>query len=86
VLLKDPYLCTHERISDLKNTVQLKGEELKLKVDKEMKNIFDRLEEYEKKSKEYLSSIEIKVKSQQLEKELKCYQSNLDSWLENLNK
>ena len=35
MLLKDPYLCAHEKINELKNTVQLKGEELKLRIDQE---------------------------------------------------
>ena len=45
VLLRDPSFYTHERISELKNAVQLKGEELKLKIDEEMWKLIDRLEE-----------------------------------------
>ena len=86
VLIKDPYVYTHERISELKNSVQLKGEELKLIIDQEMKKLFDRLDDYERQSKEYLSSNEFKVESQKLENELKLAQSKLDSWLESLNK
>ena len=85
-LLKDPFFYTHERISELKNIVQLKGEELKLIIDQEMKKIIDRLEEYEKESKEYLSSNEFKEESKRLENELKRSESDLDSWLENLKK
>ena len=54
VLLKDPFVFTHEKISELKNSVQLKGEELKLRIDEEMKILLDKLEEYERQSKEYL--------------------------------
>ena len=86
VLLKDPYVYTHERINELKNSVQLKGEELKLIIDEEMKKHIYRLEEYERQFKDYLSSNEFKVESQKLENELKLSQSNLDSWLESLNK
>jgi hypothetical protein len=86
VLLKDPYDYTHERLSDLKYSVHLKGEELKLIIDQEMKKLFDRLEECERQSKEYLSSNEFRVESQKFENELKLAQSNLDSWIESLNK
>ena len=86
VLLTDPHFFIHERISELKNTVQLKGEELKLIIDQEMRKLIDRLEEYERQSKEYLSSNEIKEESKKFDNELKIAQSNLDSWLESLNK
>ena len=84
VLLRDPYFYTHEKISKLKNAVQLKGEELR--IDEEMKKLMDRLEEYERQSKEYLSTNEFKEESKKLDDELKTTQSNLDSWLESLNK
>jgi hypothetical protein len=44
---------------------------LKLRIDQEMKIILDKLDEYERQSKEYLSSNEFKVESQKLENELK---------------
>jgi hypothetical protein len=86
VLLRDPYFYTHKRICELKNAVQLKGEELKLRIDEEMKKLMDRIEEYERQSKEYLSKNEFKEQSKKLDDELKETQSNLDSWLECLNK
>ena len=86
LLLRDPYFYTQERINELKNAVQLKGEELKLRIDEEMQKLIDRLEEYERQSREYLSTNEFKEESKKLEDELKTTQSNLDSWLESLNK
>ena len=86
ILLKDPYFYTYERISELKNIVQLKGEELKLKIDEEMQKYIYRLEDYERQSKEYLSSNEFKVESKRLENELKVSQLNVNSWIERLNK
>ena len=65
--------------------VQLKGEEIKLITDEEMKKLIDKLEEYERQCKEYLSSNEFKEESKKLESEMEIAQSNLDSWLENLN-
>ena len=81
VLLKDPYIIAHERISELKNSVQLKGNELKLIVDEEIKKLIDRLDEYERQSNEYLSTNEFKVESEKLENQVKSAQSNLNSWL-----
>lgn len=66
--------------------MQLKGEELKLRIDQEMKKFFDRLEEYESQSKDYISSKEFKEELQKLDSELKLARSNLDSWFESLNK
>ena len=85
-ILKDPHFYTHEKISELKNAVELKGEEMKLIIDKEIKKLIDRLEEYERKSKEFLSSYKFKVESKKLEKDLKLSKYNLDSWFESLNK
>ena len=85
LLLKDPNAFTHEKITELKDTVQLKGEEIKLIIDQEAKKLIDKLEEYERQSKEYLSSNEFKEESKKLESEMEIAQSNLDSWLENLN-
>ena len=86
VLLKDPYVYTHERISELKNSVQLKGEMLKLQIDQEIKKLIDRLEEYERQSKEYFFSNEFKEESKKLDSEMNKAQSNLDLWLASLNK
>ena len=86
VILKDPYFFTHEKISELKNTVQLKGEQLMLIIEKEMKKLIDTIEEYEIESKEYLLTNEFNVESKKLENELKAAQLNLNSWLESLNK
>ena len=81
-ILKDPFFYSHQKISELKNSVQLKGEELKQTIDQEMKTLIDRLDEYERQSKEYLSSNEFKEESEKLESELKSAHSSLDSWLQ----
>ena len=86
LLLKDPNFYTHDKIDELKNSVQLKGEELKLIIDQEVTKHIDRLEEYERQCREYLSSNEFKEESKKLESEMKIAQSNLESWLESLNK
>ena len=86
IALKNPFFLAHERISELKNSVQLKGEELKLVIDQEMKELIDRLDECERQSKEYLSSNQFKKESEKLAIKLKSAHSNLDSWLTCLNK
>ena len=86
LLLKDPYFYTHGKISELKNSVQLKGEEIKLRIDEEMKKLIDKLEEYERECRKYLSSNEFKEESKKLDCKMKLTQSNLDSWIESLNK
>ena len=86
LLLKDPFFYTYERISELKLTIQLKGEELKLMLDQIMMKHIYRLDEYERQSKEYLSSNEFKIESTKLENELKIAKSNLNYWIECLNK
>ena len=86
MLIKDPFFYTHERISELKNSVQLKGEELKLIIDQEMRKLIYRLEEYDSKTRRFLSSNEFKEESKKFDNELKIAQSNLDSWIESLNK
>ena len=86
VLLNDPCFYTSGKIKVLINSVQLKGEELKLRLDEEINKLIDRLENYESQSKEYLSSNEFKEESDKLESEMKNAQSNLDSWIESLNK
>ena len=78
-------MLAHDRISELKNSVQLKGEEIKFIIDQEIKKIFDKLEMYERQSKEYLSSNEFKVESEKLENQVKSAQTNLNSWLVCLN-
>lgn len=66
VLLNDPCFYTSEKISKLKKNVQLKGEQIKLIIEKEMKKQIDRLEEYENESKEYLLTNEFNVESKSL--------------------
>lgn len=86
VTLKDPSHYTDQKINDLKNKVQLKGEKLKLRIDQEMDKLFEALKEYERQSKTFLSTNEYKNETAKLSNELKISQSNLDSWIEILNK
>lgn len=84
--LRDPNNYTHQKISDLRNTVQLKGDALKLRIDQEMQKLFDMLDEYERQCKGLLSTNEYKNENVKINNELKAVHSNLDSWIETLNK
>ena len=63
---------------------QLKGNELKLVIDQEMKKHIDKLDEYERQTIEYLSAKEFKVDSEKLENQVKSTQPNLNSWFAGL--
>ena len=67
--------------------MQLKGEELKLKIDDEMKKLFDRLDEYVNECKKSIDANQIDSKEKLvLDEELRKGQSDLDSWFKDLDK
>ena len=86
MILNDPNVYPYEKITDLKNDVQLKAEELKLRIDEEKSKLLDRLEKNQEQCKEYLSTKEFKEESKKFESEMKIAQSKLDSWNASLNK
>ena len=65
--LTDPLNYIHESISDLKNKVQLKGEELKLEIDEKMEKLLNRLDTYENECKTN------QVDTTRIEKEMKMF-------------
>jgi hypothetical protein len=83
--LKDPYNFTHEAISYLKNTVQLKGEEMKLKIDEQMASLIGKLDKYNEDCKQNLSSSEFVAKSKELSDEKEEARFELEKWLDTLN-
>lgn len=83
-LLKDPFHLTHERISDLKNTVQLKGEEIRLMIDQKIKDMLETLDDYERQCKDYLTTNEYATVSSKFD--LESAQHQLNKWIETLNK
>ena len=85
-LLKNPAHFTHEQISDVRNEIYIKGEEIKLQVDKEMDRLLKKLEQVESDLKAYFDSDEYTVKSKCLENSLKESQAKLDSWVNILNR
>lgn len=85
ILLNDPFCLAHDHIGGLKNNIQIKGEELKLRIDQEMKKLFDRLDDYQKQCKSYVTCAEYQVESQKFNNQLKTARAELSNWIENLN-
>lgn len=85
-LLKDPNHFTHQRIGELKNAVQLKGEQLKLKIDDEVSRLLAKLNRYENDCKLLLATSEYSAQAGKLHNKLKGSQSELDFSTSYLNK
>ena len=85
-LLKDPSFFTHKKISDLKNMIQIKNEEMKLQIDKETDQLMEKLKRYEADSKEYSATNSYIDKAKRLDMSLKESESKLKHWNDSLNK
>ena len=87
-LVNDPKYYTYEEISQLKNRVHLKSEQLKLTIDKETEKLLDKLKEYQTRcdssltSDSYLSGK--RKRYHELNKEMHSF--NLASYKSELNK
>lgn len=81
-MLKDPLYFTHEVIASLKDVIQLKGEEVKLKIDKKMANLLDKLEKCDQDCKNALKSSEYVRNLAKIEQENVAI---LGKWLKTLD-
>lgn len=84
-LLKDPSFFIHQQVSDLKNKIQTKSEELKLQIDKETDRFIENLTRYEADCKDYSTSSEYKDNATSLDMSLNESDSKLKHWNESLN-
>lgn len=84
-LTKDPYNFIHESIENLRNIVQLKEEEIKLRIDQEVKFIFAELDDFEKECKSNVYCSSYQIESQKFESQMEKAQSELNSLIESLN-
>jgi hypothetical protein len=84
-ILQDPYNFTYEAIGCLKNAVQLKGEEMKLKIDEQMSTLISKLEKYSEECKENLSSSDYLTKLEKIREDKEDARSNLEKWMATLN-
>lgn len=62
-LLNDPENFTFEKLDEMKNAVQLRGEEIKLRIDSEMLKLIEKMNEHRTSCKDYLRSDEYGVVS-----------------------
>ena len=86
VILEEPQKVTHEAIVELKSSIELKRDELKQKIDEEANKLIGSLDEYKKSCDDYLDSDEYQIEFEKVESEIKNFQSDLDSWIEILNR
>jgi hypothetical protein len=85
VILNDPYNFTYEAIRSLMNVVQLKGEEMKLEIDKQIDQILGKLEEYNENCKMNLKTTDYLTRSEEIRLEKEDARKLLDKWENILN-
>jgi hypothetical protein len=84
-IIQDPANFTYEAINCLKNVVQLRGEEMKLKIDEQMNELILKLEECKEVCKKALNTCEHTVRSDKLESEKEAARRQLEKWTATLN-
>ena len=75
----DPEMRIHSVISELRNKVDLRREELKQDVDKEALKIIEKLDEFKRQCKESIKS------DSKLDEKMKIWETNLKEWNGDLN-
>jgi hypothetical protein len=83
-ILADPFNFTYETITFLKNTVQMRGEEMKIEIDEAMNHVMNKLEEYKEECKLSLKSREYLDKSEMIRIDKDKRRGELEEWLEKL--
>ena len=78
----DPERGIYKEISDLKNEVDLRREEMKLKIDKESLEMIEKLDEFEKECK--LKAVSLKSDSK-LNEKFESWQNSLKQWQQSLD-
>ena len=85
-LLKDPNMLTYEQVNDLRNKIEVKSEELKLQIDKEVDRLMEKLSKFETDTKEYSKSNQFTDNAKNMEINLNESTLKLKSSNEFLNK
>lgn len=83
--LKDPYNFTYEAISQLKNVVYLRSEEMKMKIDENANNLITKLDKYNQDCKENLTSSEFMAKTDEIKFNNEVARNELNNWINKLN-
>ena len=81
-LRNDPELRINSALSDLRNKVDLRREELKEDIDKEALKMIEKIDEFEKECKSYVSSI---ISSCRLDQKLESWTNDLTACKLSLN-
>jgi hypothetical protein len=82
LLKKDPFYFINESINEIRNDVEIKREELKLKIDLEANRIVQELNAYEQTCKTHLENSDFVNKSSELETNVKEIRDKLSQWLD----
>lgn len=85
-LLKDPNMFTYEQVNDLRNKIEVKSEEMKLRIDKEVDRLMEKLSKFEFDSKNYSKSKQFTYNTKNLEMNLNESSLKLKNSIEFLNK
>lgn len=86
LLKNDPYFYIRNIIDDMKTDIELKREELKMKVDEKVNSLINELEIYDSNFKNYLKSSEYEEKNQNYDEIIKSIEVKFNIWLHELNK
>lgn len=84
-ILADPANFIYEAIGFLKNVIQLKGDEMKLRIDEKMNASFEKLREYDDRCKDLLKTSEFKAKSAKFSLEKEKARRDFEKWMATLN-
>ena len=84
-ILNDPFNFIYHAIDFLKETVQLKGEEMILNISENMTKIISKLDQHKNECENELNGNEFKMKSKKLIDEKEKARIDLDKWQETLN-
>lgn len=82
LLKKDPFYFINESINEIRNDVEIKREELKLKIDLEANRIVQELNAYEQTCKTHLENSDFVNRSSELETNVKEIKDKLSQWLD----
>ena len=84
-MLNDPFIFTYNAIDFLKNTVQLKGEEMILNIKENMNRIISKLDQHKNECRYELKNGVFDIKLKKFIDEKEKTQTDLEKWLETLN-
>jgi hypothetical protein len=85
LILQDPYNFTYELINNLKNEVQLKGEEAIFKINENMNRVIIKLDEYNIECKNSLKEPEYLGRAEILKLDKETGRRELEKWMAKLN-